>query len=347
MPSGRHLFATLAGLCVLAFADTAAAVPGGAVDIDASAQHSCAVTDCGDLVCWGRNDFGQANDHVVTSGLFTRPRTPWTDVSTGALHTCAKDALGNAACWGYNAYEQTDLRIRTDVSQVAAGGYHTCVLDGWGAAYCNGYNGQGQASPPQEFFVDISAGAYHTCGLRTDGEILCWGDDSDGQSSPMPTWALRIGEEFVDVEAGQFHTCAVTDYGTLYCWGRGDTGQLHPAIDDGRWGPALGDRSVIDGDFESAGLGSAGTCAVSDDWVECWGYPFSLGGIYTRPSGFDYEGVAVGSQHACAFDTAGDVACWGHDAYGRATPDPITGGSCPSTPTFGGPLPFQPVGPWG
>lgn len=344
MQPRSSLLALIAGVSVLTFADTASAVPGDAVDLDSSIYHSCAVTDCGDIVCWGRNLYGEASDHIVTSGWLFDPPDAWTDVSTGYLHTCGIDETGHAACWGNNTYGQRDLVIDDDVWQIAAGGYHTCVLNGWGEAFCNGYDGQNQASPPAEFFVDISAGLYHTCGLRIGGDILCWGSDGYGQTrGGGPIQALRPGEEFVDVEAGHQHTCGVTNYGTVYCWGRGSSGQLHPAYDDGRWGEALPGLWATDGDFERLDAGASGTCAILEVGMECWGSPFSLGGGYLPPSGFAEVDAAVGSGHACAYDTAGSLACWGSDTYGRATPDQVSGLACP--PRFFPPL--FPPGPFG
>jgi len=336
-------------MCVLAFANTAAAVPGAAADLDASIYHGCAVTNCGDIVCWGRNDDGQADDQIVTSGWLFGSPDAWNDVSTGFFHTCGVDDAGDVLCWGNNDYGQLDLVLDHDMWRVAAGGYHTCVLNGYGEVFCNGFDRYGQASPPNELFVDISAGAYHTCGLRPGGDILCWGYDGSGQSlgnEPTPNWAMRSGEEFVDVEAGSRHTCGLTNLGAVYCWGRGSSGQLHPAYDDGRWGEVQPGFWSTMGDFDGLDAGVSGTCATSDNGVECWGSPFSSGGNYTRPSGFAYEDVAVGSGYVCASDPAGGVMCWGHSAHGAATPDTITGAVCPPSTSFDFGGSFGPIGAW-
>lgn len=351
MLSRRHVGSFALSVVVFGLAGTAGAVPGRAIDLDSSYHHSCAVTDCGDIVCWGRNDHGQAIDRIITSGWFINTPDAWTDVSTGFFHTCGVDETGDAYCWGNNTYGQLDLVLGSDVMQVAAGGYHSCELIGInGEVFCTGYDLQGQASPPLDFFFDISAGAYHTCGVRLSGDILCWGSDSHGQSyghQPTPKWAMFPGEEFVDVEAGNYHTCGLTDHGSVYCWGAGGSGQLHPVEDDGSWGEVLPGFWRTAGNFDVLDVGVSGTCSLIGNGIDCWGAPFSSGGGYTPPGGFAYDDVAVGAGHACAADTSGSLMCWGSSSYGKTTPDPVTGGACPVEIDFVPKFPPGPLVPWG
>ncbi|MEM6991625.1 MAG: hypothetical protein AAF721_14055 [Myxococcota bacterium] len=344
----QHGAAVAAAATVFSLAGAAQAVPGRAVDIDASYHHSCAVTDCGDLVCWGRNDYGQAVDRIITSGFFLEPPDRWTDVSTGFYHSCGVNENFEAYCWGNNGQGQLDLPLSDDVLQVTAGGYHTCeIYSATNEVFCSGYDGQGQASPPGEFFVDISAGAFHTCGVRPVGDVLCWGSDGAGQSfghQPTPNWAMFPGEEFVDVEAGNYHTCALTNQDNVYCWGSNGSGQLHPEYDDGTWGEIRPNFWRYADNHHLLDVGTATSCTLTGTSLDCWGGPFVLGGSAAPPSNFAYDDVAIGASHGCAFDTSGDLMCWGSDSHGQATPDLVDGGWCPGT---GPQIPPWPSFPWG
>ncbi|MCB1283350.1 MAG: hypothetical protein KDB20_03320, partial [Microthrixaceae bacterium] len=81
----------------------------------------------------------------------------------------------------------------------------------------------------------------------------------------------------------------------------------------------------------AAGYGN--TCAVVSGTVRCWGGTTSgiTGGApadilsaasaatLALPGGATAASVSVGRDHACALSTAGDVSCWGNDAYGRVS----------------------------
>ena len=70
--------------------------------ISAGDYHTCAVTNTGDIYCWGLNSNGQSGSgsyqimlpELVSSGSFAQ-------VSAGGNHSCAIDS-NNAYCWGAN-----------------------------------------------------------------------------------------------------------------------------------------------------------------------------------------------------------------------------------------------------
>lgn len=74
-----------------------------AVDIAASAHHTCAVVRSGDVRCWGDDGTGDVEDgRLVAMPGGARAGA----VRAGLMHTCALLVSGDVACWGSNALSQ-------------------------------------------------------------------------------------------------------------------------------------------------------------------------------------------------------------------------------------------------
>ena len=65
--------------------------------VSAGGAHSCALSASGTLVCWGSDDYGQAQN-----GVQTLSDGEVVEVSAGADHTCAVFVDGTMNCWGRN-----------------------------------------------------------------------------------------------------------------------------------------------------------------------------------------------------------------------------------------------------
>jgi alpha-tubulin suppressor-like RCC1 family protein len=182
----------------------------GALALAAGADHTCAVTAAGGVVCWGDNSRGQLGD-----GSTTERHAP-VDVmglSSGVValaaasgHTCARTGAGAVQCWGSNSGGQLGdgtfleshapvaVKGLASVTAIAAGGDHTCAITSGGALLCWGGNGSGElginstASSPlpaqvkglSSGVVAVAAGAWRTCAVTSAGAAKCWGDDSHG-----------------------------------------------------------------------------------------------------------------------------------------------------------------------
>lgn len=130
--------------------------------IAAGRYHTCALTDAGNVRCWGYNTFGQLSDGTPTGdhtmvnveGLGSGVQA----ISAGGLHTCALTSAGEVRCWGRNHSGQLGDGTTTDrptpmavaglgtgVQQIHAGRHHACALTEAGAAVkCWGANNAGQ-----------------------------------------------------------------------------------------------------------------------------------------------------------------------------------------------------------
>jgi alpha-tubulin suppressor-like RCC1 family protein len=135
-------------------------LPGAVREVVAGGFHTCAVTEAGQVYCWGQNRWGQVGDGsqvdrteaVHVAGL----RGAAAALALGQEHTCARMADGSVECWGSNA-----------IGQLGIGG--------------------GESSPtPRRVdlampVAGLAAGGHHTCGWAERGSWSCWGQNYYGQ----------------------------------------------------------------------------------------------------------------------------------------------------------------------
>ena len=322
----------------LAGAGGLVSVPGKVVSADAGEDHTCAVSDRGQVRCWGRNLRGQlgrggrdnmGDDETVSEMSSVSLGERAIAVAAGFAHSCAVTEQGNLFCWGANEAGQLGYGDTTDFGLlpgerpedrgpvplgakaigVAAGAKHTCALLEGGDVLCWGRgesgqtgrgDGQSWGDTPQRLpaagqrvslggsAVAITAGDLHTCARMADGSARCWGYGWDGRlglgsshnigddeavSSVKP---IRFATAITSLSAGSQHTCLTTAAGELSCFGRGGLGQLGrgDADDAGakfaastmatiNLGPQLPARSVA--------AGPRWSCAVFGTSLRCWG----------------------------------------------------------------------------
>jgi hypothetical protein len=149
-------------------------IPGNVnvLAVSGGVSHSCALTDDGDLFCWGSNGSGELGDGTVSAQPVTaavkvqrNSDQVFTALGLGNQFSCALreqviQKRGTAVCWGSNANGQlgqdiaavpgssVPLDVRTitpfDFISGAAGENHSCVLDDSDVIRCWGVNVDGQ-----------------------------------------------------------------------------------------------------------------------------------------------------------------------------------------------------------
>jgi hypothetical protein len=143
--------ASSSNVCPGASCPQATPPSGKFVQIAAGGQTSCALTQDGQVTCWGNGKTNSGQDFDY--GQAVPPTTAMSWISVGAAHACG---------------------IRAD--------NHKAVCWGAGKPGNNRTYDRGQASPPSDqTFVMLSAGGFHTCGLTTSQKIVCWGDNAQHQ----------------------------------------------------------------------------------------------------------------------------------------------------------------------
>ncbi len=204
-------------------------------------NHSCALTDAGDLRCWGDGRDGQLGyGDALSSGINNTP------ADTG------------------------DMPVGMPVDAVEPGSGTTCILVADGTLRCIGYNGNGAlglgntedlgddelASDAPAIALDgdvlqVSAGSM-TCVLLTGGDVRCWGrgeyggpgqgseDNLGDDELPLDVPVIDIGGPAVQISTKFVHTCALLEGGAVRCWGGGFAGQLGYGNGD-----AIGDDELV------------------------------------------------------------------------------------------------------
>lgn len=271
--SSRMVFWCLLGLFSIsqAHALTFLQVSGGYL-------HSCGVTTDNQLVCWGKNDYGQASP----------PSGSYRQVNAGNRHTCAVSTGGSVRCWGSNAQGQSAAQTG-NYRSVSAGGHHSCGLTDAGGIKCWGGNRFGQSNADPGSFTMVAAGWQHSCGLLVGGGVTCWGDNYYGQVSPTKG-------SYAAITLGSFHTCALDATGRVTCWGDNSYGQSSPPSDQ----------------FVQISSGDAHVCGIKTNGnIACWG---SDRYHQSSPPPGTFVQVDSGGRHTCARRQSGEAVCWGSNS---------------------------------
>jgi alpha-tubulin suppressor-like RCC1 family protein len=136
------------------------------------ADSACALTDSGNIWCWGTNAQGELGNPAftgtsslgavqVTDSMGT-PIEHVVEVAVGAYHACARFDDGLVVCWG-----------RTDL--IGSGRAGTAI----------------RRSPVEvkdlTDAIELKAGTLHTCARRRTGQVVCWGNNGFGQLGVDPT----------------------------------------------------------------------------------------------------------------------------------------------------------------
>jgi alpha-tubulin suppressor-like RCC1 family protein len=321
------------------------------IEIEAGANHTCAIKSSGQVLCWGRTTSGQigeGNEIVdpLVNVAFPNGLAGGARLGGGsrADHSCVIQGNGDALCWGRNDHGQVGVApLSAEVSAPA-----------------------GVQIP--ERVIEISSGENNTCALLVTGILKCWGYNQWGEvGNGSLTKNIVTPQSVVGVPShltgsatlalGFSHTCASKSDGTIYCWGSNTYGQLGDGTTTNTRAPALpvsyrtlpplllstqplfptlpfpiSPPTLVTetelGRATNLAVGTDFSCALPGDGsVRCWGKNNArqLGDGTTIASGIGVLvrdissaiGIAVGHEHACALISDGTLRCWGANNYGQ------------------------------
>jgi alpha-tubulin suppressor-like RCC1 family protein len=200
---------------------------GQARSVRAGTNHTCALSEAGEVFCWGFNSSGQLGQGAdrESSAVAVKAKGNAVNVAQlviGNTSTCALRADSSIVCWGDN-YD----------GNLGRGYYEQLSSEPGTPDFVVGLSGVSQ----------IDSNFNHSCALKRDGSLWCWGGNSFGQlgndcsaapcevnpalgrtASHTPMLVPLNGVQ--SVASGNGHTCALTNDSAVYCWGRNDSGQL-------------------------------------------------------------------------------------------------------------------------
>lgn len=310
------------------------------VSLAGGGLHTCALTEDGDVKCWGFADLGQLGygnlDEVGLTDVpsdvgFVSIGGKAVEVEGGAMFTCALLDTGDVTCWGQNyggwlgqgTENIGDNETPDSVGPIDLGGKAT----------------------------KIAVGRVHSCAVLEDSSLRCWGEGPATGHGPEGTFTGDnetpneagdpLGVPVDDVWVGGRVTCAQLTAGGLQCWGDGSdyelgrpgpTGQevfgLEEIVTDASAGPI----HDFGADVIGMAIGTHYTCALLETGnVKCWGQHWNgvlgRGQVGSIRVAVDAPDVALGGTvtqidgkmlHSCArLGETGDITCWGQGLYGK------------------------------
>jgi len=197
-------------------------------------SHSIALKQNGEVLAWGRNDYGQLGDNSSEASRSYYPVTVkgengignLTGIKTiaagnGGNHTIALKENGDVLTWGYNysgqlgnnsttSYYRYPIRVKgengagflTGVKAIASGHSHSIAIEENGNIWAWGYNNAGQLG-------DNTSGTNRLCPVRVKSEN-----------------GVGFLTGFIKIAGGAYHTIALKENGDVWAWGDNGSGQL-------------------------------------------------------------------------------------------------------------------------
>lgn len=296
-------FAIIANVSITAFASDESLTSSNFIPakIATSINHTCVLSEQGQVKCWGSNYEGElgiaANTHHgLTTGTMG-PNLPTVNLGTnvyakdlcvGMYSTCVATTDDRIKCWGRN--DSGQLGQERDVFDVG-----------------RGVNDMGDNLP----FTNLGAnfkvkslhcGAYTNCVVSDKGQLKCWGRGYNGELGPnifpktsfgrlkdemgdrLPVVALPIPVKYVSM--GVRSTCAASN-SDIYCWGSNSSGQAGiGSTDTSIYLPTNASTAIkvrLEDDgvatvIEGISSGNGQSCAIyhltnrsTEQKVKCWG----------------------------------------------------------------------------
>lgn len=193
---------------------TPVAVLSNVQQIDLKNRTVCALTQDGDVYCWGGGTTGEASEALVDRPTQIMGLPKIKQVSVGYSQRCAVGVDSSVWCWGY-------FKDGSDGT-------------GRGTAFRSAH--PFRVEIPMGGATQVSAGYYSSCAISVrSASVFCWGLNEDGQIGnndkgnnaliPKRVW-LESGEMARQVSVGPHYACAMLTSGAARCWGTRDAGVL-------------------------------------------------------------------------------------------------------------------------
>ena len=262
-------------------------------------KTSVAISEEGDLYCWGYNEYGQVGNKTIDNQL-----TPVKVLENVKEFSMSKrvgytfgaiTSNGDLYCWGYNKYGQvgdgtttnqlTPVKVLENVKDFSiSSNYTSGAITANGDLYCWGNNEYGQVgngttdrgykqlTPVKilENVKDFSAG-YTTAALTINGDLYCWGDNESGQVGNETSYRVQTSPVKILENIKEFSlngtTTALTLDGDLYCWGYNSNGEVGNGTRDNQKTPI----KILE-NVKKCLMTDTASAITTNGELYCWGY---------------------------------------------------------------------------
>jgi len=168
-------------------------------------HHSCAITQSGELRCWGMNNFGQLDAPALA--------VDFVEVASSEGHSCAIDANMQAHCWGLNTNGQTEVpEPNVGFGSLELGAIASCGSKESGETVCwSSAEGITANIPDNPAYSDLAVASFgEACGLTQEGFIECWATTAFSIDTPS-------GGPYTQIDLNSQFFCGLTTAGLLDC----------------------------------------------------------------------------------------------------------------------------------
>lgn len=318
------------------------------VKIFVAQYHTCALSDDGNMYCWGYNYRGELGTGNTTDspvpvqvGGALAGKTI-TDIGGTNDASCAI-ASGKIYCWGVNNSGVTGLNTTsgwtTTPTLVTASNTSTTLPTNYTATALSTSGSRGLV------MCAIVSGKAYCWGYNIIGSV---GDNTSGTPNQYKTVPTKVydsgvlsGKTVTTISTDGYlsataynHACVLAS-GAVYCWGDNGYGQLGDGSSTDRTTPvAVSTSGVLNGKtVTDVKVGLYHSCALANGGVYCWGgnssgqvgdgsntdrsTPVAVATQAGNLTSSNVVSIGAGSNRGCAIITDGRTFCWGLNASGQ------------------------------
>jgi hypothetical protein len=218
--------------------------------------HACAVTETGEVWCWGRSYGGALGNGSMKDKSFLPPSRVDGVVNVADISADGGSEMGARSFFRLNdgsvsyvgvvpgsvTAKAAALKHFAPAKQVVTEGYTACAVKTSGKVVCQGL----LVGSPMEIklgYLDrplpylpaidkMALGPTHACAVTAEGHAYCWGSEElakldverynrNDTALPAPRRVAGLAN-VVDIAIGGAQTCATTRDGQVVCWTRHD-----------------------------------------------------------------------------------------------------------------------------